>query len=96
MAVEHTRPVTDDATGHLSEGTMNFGQLFVDLLAEQVRHNLEVAAVLGQSVGWGEIARVQGEFLHASLDRWGRLNGGYFEIVQSAAWTAPSTSFRSD
>jgi hypothetical protein len=89
---EHARSKAGDVTGHLTEGTATFGRLFVDLLGEQVRHSLEVATAIGRSVAWGEIIRVQGEFVHASLERWGRLNGGYLEIVRSAAPTAEDQS----
>jgi hypothetical protein len=82
---EHARSEAGDATGHLTEGTADFGRLFVDLLGEQVRHSLEVVMAIGRSVAWGEVFRVQGEFVHASLERWGRLNGGYLEVVRSAA-----------
>jgi hypothetical protein len=82
--IEHAKSEADDAAGRLTEDTVTFGRLFVDLLSEQVRHSLEVTMAIGQSVAWGEVIRVQGEFVHASLERWGRLNGGHLEIVRSA------------
>ena len=52
--IEHARPEAGDATGRMTEGAAGFGRLFVDLLGEQVRHSLEVADVLGQSVARGK------------------------------------------
>jgi hypothetical protein len=48
--IEHARSEAGDAAGRLTEDTATFGRLFVDLLSEQVRHSLEVAMVIGQSV----------------------------------------------
>ena len=59
--------------GRSAEGTAaTFDQLFVDLLAEQVRHSLEIVAALGWAVARVGIVRAQGEFFHASLERWSR------------------------
>jgi hypothetical protein len=65
-----------------AEATAELGRLFVELLSEQTRHNLEVATAFGRVANWGEIARLQGEFVRASLERVNRLNGRYLEIVQ--------------
>jgi hypothetical protein len=62
--------------------TAEFGRLFVELLSEQTRHNLEVATAFGRVANWGEIARLQGELVRASFERVNRLNGRYLEIVQ--------------
>ena len=63
-----------EAVGHRAEGAADLGRLFVDLLGAQIRHGLEVAAVLGRMVAWEEIVRVQGELFHAGLARWSRSN----------------------
>jgi hypothetical protein len=65
-----------------AEATAELGRLFVELLGEQTRHNLEVATTFGRVANWGEIARLQGEFVRASFERVNRLNGRYLEIVQ--------------
>jgi hypothetical protein len=36
----------------------------------------------GRTADWGEIARLQSEFVRASLERFGRLNGRYLEVVR--------------
>jgi hypothetical protein len=43
---------------------------------------MEVATAFSRSANWGEIARLQGEFVRASFERMNRLNGRYLEIVQ--------------
>ena len=65
-----------------AEATAELGRLFVELLREQTRHNMEVATAFGRVANWGEIARLQGEFVRASFERMSRLNGRYLEVVQ--------------
>src|SRR4051794_11916342 len=65
-----------------AEATAELGRLFVELLGEQTRHNLEVATAFGRMADWGEVARLQGEFVSASLERVNRLNGRYLEVVR--------------
>jgi Helix-hairpin-helix motif len=65
-----------------AEATAELGRLFVELLSEQTRHNMEVATAFSRSANWGEIARLQGEFVRASFERVNRLNGRYLEVVQ--------------
>jgi hypothetical protein len=65
-----------------AEATAELGRLFVELLSEQTRHNLEVATAFGRMADWGEVARLQGEFVRASFERMNRLNGRYLEVVQ--------------
>jgi hypothetical protein len=65
-----------------AEATAELGRLFVELVSEQTRHNLEVATAFGRAASWGEVARLQGEFVRASFGRVNRLNGRYLEVVQ--------------
>jgi hypothetical protein len=55
-----------------AESRAEFSHLLVDLLGQQGRHSLEIAAVLWRAVAWEEIIRVQGEFFNASLEWWSR------------------------
>jgi hypothetical protein len=87
---EHARSRTDGANGlrrEPADGAAELGRLFLDLLDEQARHNLEVAAALGRTVAWAEIVRVQGELVRGSLERWTRLSSAYVEIVRTATPT---------
>jgi len=65
-----------------AEATAELGRLFVEVLGEQTRHNMEVVTAFGRMADWGEVARLQGEFVRASLERVNRLNGRYLEVVQ--------------
>src|SRR3954447_26535314 len=76
-----------EAVGRAAEGAAELGRLWVDLLGEQTRHNLEVAAVLSQAVRWDEVIGAQAEFVRVSLERFGELNRRYFEIVQGVVET---------
>src|SRR3954462_7154629 len=73
-----------------AEGAAELGRLWVDLLGEQTRHNLEVATALGRAVRWDEVVQAQGEFVRVSLERLHELNRRYLEIVQDMMEAAPA------
>lgn len=80
--------------GRLTEDVTEFRQLFVQLLSEQARHNLQVATAMGRVFNWGEVAKAQIDFLRGSFERMNRLSGRYREITQAGmkamAFTARS------
>src|SRR3954469_12526786 len=63
------REVVRRTTERAGEATAELGQLFAELVGEQARHNVEIASAFGRVAAWGEIARLQGEFVRASLER---------------------------
>jgi hypothetical protein len=90
-AVRGTAGATAEAerevVGRSAEGAAELGRLWVDLLGEQARHNLEVATALGRAVRWDEVLQTQAEFVRVSLERFGELNRRYLEIVQGVMET---------
>ena len=76
-----TKVNVNTAPGEAVGGAAELGRLWVDLLGEQARHNVRVAAALSQAVRWNEVAQVQGEFVRAGLERLQELNRRYLEIV---------------
>jgi competence ComEA-like helix-hairpin-helix protein len=68
------------------------GQLFLELLNEQTRHNLQVAAMFGRAVSWDEVIETQGEFVRASFERMNQLNTRYLEIFQGMMQSATSAA----
>ena len=83
-----------EALGRAAEGTAELGRLWVDLLGEQTRHNVRVAAALGQAVRWDEVAQAQSEFVRASLERLQELNRRYLEIVRGMVEAVPAAAER--
>jgi competence protein ComEA len=79
-----------EVAGRSAEGVAELGRLWVDLLGEQTRHNLEVATALGRAVRWDEVVQAQGEFVRVSLERLHELNRRYLEIVQDMMEAAPA------
>jgi competence protein ComEA len=79
-----------EVVGRSAEGAAELGRLWVDLLGEQTRHNLEVATALGRAVRWDEVVQAQGEFVRVSLERLHELNRRYLEIVQGMMDAAPA------
>ena len=64
----------------------------MELLNEQTRHNLQVAAMFGRAVSWDEVIQVQGEFVRASFERMNQLNARYLEIFQGMMRTTTSAA----
>ncbi len=81
-----------------TEGVTEIGKLWVELLNEQTRHNLQLAATLGRAVNWDELFQLQGEFVRASFERLNQLNSRYLEVVQTMtrATTAAAERQRRD
>ena len=75
-----------------AEGTTELSQVFVDLLNEQTRHNLQTMTALTQAVDWERVVRVQSEFMRVSLQRMGELTRRYFEVSQAGLTTATSAA----
>jgi hypothetical protein len=71
-----------EVVGRSAEGAAELGRLWVDLLGEQTRHNLEVVTALGRAVRWDEVVQAQSEFVRVSLERLHELNRRYLEIVR--------------
>jgi hypothetical protein len=83
-----------EVAGRSVEGAAELGRLWVDLLGEQTRHNVRVAAALSQAVRWDEIAQAQTEFVRVSLERLQELNRRYLEIVRVITEAAPAAAER--
>src|SRR3954451_6771912 len=83
-----------ETVGRAAEGAAELGRLWVDLLGEQTRHNLEVATALGRAVRWDEVVDAQAEFVRVSLERLHELNRRYLEIVQGMVEVAPAAAER--
>jgi competence ComEA-like helix-hairpin-helix protein len=83
-----------EVAGRSVEGAAELGRLWVDLLGEQTRHNVRVAAALSQAVRWDEIAQAQTEFVRVSLERLQELNRRYLEIVRGVAEAVPAAAER--
>ena len=97
-AVRGTAGATAEAerevVGRSAEGAAELGRLWVDLLGEQARHNLEVATALGRAVRWDEVLQTQAEFVRVSLERFGELNRRYLEIVRGMTEAVPTAAER--
>jgi hypothetical protein len=75
-----------------AEGTAELGQVLLDLLNEQTRHNVETFKALTGAVDWDRVVKVQGEFLRVTLERVVQLNQRYLDVFQSVANAAVSTA----
>jgi hypothetical protein len=77
-----------DPTGDMTE----VGQALVAFVKGQARDNIEAFQALTRTTDWNEAARIQGEFLRASLERAGQFTRRYVEVVQAVMTSAASTT----
>jgi competence protein ComEA len=75
-----------------AEGAAELSKLWMELLNEQTRANLEFATTFGRVVDWQEVIRVQSEYARASFERFNELNRRYLEIARSMMTAAASTA----
>jgi len=75
-------------TGDMTE----VGQALVEFVKRQARDNVETFQALTRTTDWNEAARIQGEFLRASLERAGQFTRRYVEVVQAVMTSAASTT----
>ncbi len=57
--------------------------LWLELVSEQVAHNVEMFRKLASSRDWSETLAAQNDFVQASFERMNRLNTRYLEAVQA-------------
>ena len=86
------REVQRETARQSTEGTAEFSKLWMDLLGEQTRANLEFATRFGRTVDWQEVVRIQNEFVRASFGRANELNRRYLEIARSLMTAAASSA----
>ena len=75
---------------HSADGVAELNQAFVDLLNQQTRDGIDALRELTGAVDWNTVARIQGEFLRASLERSAEFTRRYFEVLQSVMASAAS------
>lgn len=64
-----------------SEATTELGRLMVELMNDQLRHNMATFQALSRARSWQEAASVQGEFVRGSFERMTRGTGHYLETM---------------
>ena len=94
----------ESAVAHRSaEGATELGQVLVDLVNQQTRHNLETLTALGSAVDWERVAKavdwdrvvqIQSAYLRVSFERAAQLTQRYFEVVQAVTLAAADTAQR--
>jgi len=84
-----------------AEGTAEIGRTLLSLVHEQTRQNLDLLQALTAAVDWNKAAKavdwervfqIQGEFLHASLERSAQLTQRYLEVTQTVMTATASAT----
>ena len=87
---------TSEATGEIqrqmahrsADGTAQLGQVAIELLQQQTRHNVETLNALSGAVDWDRVVELQGELLRASFERLTRFGERYLEVAHSVSGAA--------
>jgi hypothetical protein len=66
---------------HSADGGATFARTFLELLQEQSQENMAAMAALARAQGLDEVVRVQGEYLHGTLERMTELNRRWLELA---------------
>ena len=84
-----------------AEGSAEFGQVLVDLLNAQTRHNLDAFKAITDAVDWDQavkavdwqkVVEIQGALVRDSLERTAQLTRRYIEVTQSVLNSAASAA----
>jgi hypothetical protein len=88
QVVRRTSAAADQATRRSAEGTAELGQGLTELVHQQTRHNAATLLALSETVDWERWFRIQGEYLHASLERVAGLAQRYLDASQAVLTAA--------
>ena len=88
QVVRRTSAAADQATRRSAEGTAELGQGLTELVHQQTRHNAATLLALSETVDWERLFRIQGEYLHASLERVAGLAQRYLDASQAVLTAA--------
>ena len=80
-----TAEVERETVRRAASGTTELSQVFVDLLNEQTRQNIQALTALNEAVDWQRIFQIQSELMTANLERMGELTKRYVEVTQALA-----------
>jgi phasin family protein len=80
------------AAGRSTEGAAELGQVFADLVNEQAKHNVEVLRTLTQAANWGEVVKIQNDFVRTSIERAVQFTRRYFEVAQAVMSSTTSVA----
>ena len=58
-----------ETVGQSRQEAAKIRQLAIELVHEQIKHNLAIVTVIGQSTNWDGITLVQADFVCTSLER---------------------------
>jgi Phasin protein len=83
---------TAEETRRSADGAAELGRLLVDLVQEQIRYNFEILTRLTQATDWGQIFRIQSEYLRVSLQRGAQLTQRCLEVSQAGMAAAANTA----
>jgi hypothetical protein len=86
-SIERARAsATDAAENQLQRSvgeSAELGRAIVDLLGQQIRHNMQVAAAFGRVMNWAEVAEIQRDYLAGCFNRMNQLGERYGAMMQA-------------
>lgn len=88
QVVHRSTAAAGRVTRRSAQGAAELRRALSELVREQARHNVATLTALSEAVDWERLIRIQGEFLHASLERMAGLAQRYLEAGQAVLTVA--------
>ena len=92
QAVDAAAEVERKTVRHAGAGMAEISQALMEVFTEQTRDNAQLFQALTKPANWGQAAKLQSEFLQASLKRTAQLTQRYVEVSQAVMTSALSTA----
>ena len=81
-----------ETVGRSRQGAAEIGQLAIELVHEQIRHNLAIATVIGRATNWDGITQVHADFVCTSLARIHLFTTCCLDLLRPSMAANPSTT----
>ena len=78
-ASESQQQILQQTAGESTE----LGRAIVDLIGQQTRHNMQLAAAFGRVMNWAEVTEIQRDYVAGSFNRMSQLGERYRAIMQA-------------
>jgi hypothetical protein len=79
-----TRAAEEELARRSAEGAAALGKLFLELVSEQGRRNIETLSAMMGTTRYDDMIRIQGEFMRESLQQMAHLAARFLEVAQTA------------
>ena len=83
LTVRRAAGTAGEVARRSADSSAELGQLMIDMVQEQTRHNADALAALATTVDWAGLCRIQADLLRTSLERMAELTRRQLELGQA-------------